>query len=316
MAPDLRYIKPHLTRRPKRSGIRATAPVRQSAISTQTHSALGRRVRSCARSSAVSDGTRRRTHAAEEARFGSAKRKLWSAVTPGVATALDKASLRRFSTGMHDDDADAGPSAEDPLLPAGPESPLRTEMVRARTRALYDEIEHRREVRRCRLIEIATDSIHSSGLDLAAVNDRLLSDILQGGSSEHDPDLQELWANLLANALTDATPVPRAFPELMRQLEPVEARLLRQLAVQEAKHLVGSWVEFHELADVRGDVEWRHLDNLERLALLRFETSYPQNVELASRPPRGTMQIQLLLTPLGTAFLEACTGPAATGTAD
>lgn len=193
------------------------------------------------------------------------------------------------------------PRASSPVHP----DPARGEDLRK----LYDGINFRRDERRQQLVESVSALIASSGLSIATPSDRLVHDVLEGGADEDEPKLHRLWTNLLAHTLTDAENVPRAFPELLRQLEPVEARLLQELAVQEPKHLPGSWVEFHELATVPDQVEWRHLDNLERLALLQFETSYPNNVDLPARPPRDSMQIRFALTPLGLAFLAACAAP-------
>lgn len=60
-----------------------------------------------------------------------------------------------------------------------------------------------------RLVERALGAaakIEASGLPrraIPAVRGRLLRALLQGAAEEDEPDLQELWENLLANALTD-----------------------------------------------------------------------------------------------------------------
>lgn len=181
------------------------------------------------------------------------------------------------------------------------------DVIREQTGLLYDRLHYRRELRRVQLVQATAEQIRASGLPIGAVSDRLLREVLESGSNEDDAYLGTLWSNLLANVLTDFRSVPRAFPEVMRQLEPAEARFLREVASQQGRHLPGSWVEMRELQDVPDVIEWRHLDNLERLSLLSFETSLPNNVELPERPPREGIDVRFSLTPFGEAFLAAAT---------
>jgi hypothetical protein len=61
----------------------------------------------------------------------------------------------------------------------------------------------------------------------SALGEPLLTAILEGMAEETNPDLQEAWENLLANTLTErAADVRRGFPDILRRLDPKEARVL------------------------------------------------------------------------------------------
>jgi hypothetical protein len=168
-----------------------------------------------------------------------------------------------------------------------------------------DRLQLRREVRRALAVKDAADKVRRLGLPTSAIKDRLLLEVLEGAADEDDPELSNIWSNLLANA-SIGVPVAPAFPSVLRQLEPIEARLLDAgLRRQQALH-PASEVGLQTLEGF-ADLEWRHLDNLERLALIMYWTGLPMNTNV-DIPPRP-INVRFHVNPFGEAFVAACTGP-------
>lgn len=144
-----------------------------------------------------------------------------------------------------------------------------------------------------RLVEgamAAAEKIKASGLPpraFAALDEPLITAILEGIAEESDPSLREAWENLLANAATDGSPeVRRAFPKILAELDPADAALLNNLNVGEM------------LRKFRDDeVDFIALENLVRLGLVKYNYASPLR------------HLDMSPTPLGRAFLMACREP-------
>jgi hypothetical protein len=80
-----------------------------------------------------------------------------------------------------------------------------------------------------RAMDVA-EKLRAAGLPrraFSALDEPLLTAILEGMAEETDPGLQEAWENLLANTLVEkSADVRRGFPDIMRRLDPRDARLL------------------------------------------------------------------------------------------
>jgi hypothetical protein len=149
-----------------------------------------------------------------------------------------------------------------------------------------------------------------------AVNFPLLMDILDRASMEPDDELQDLWANLLANA---ADPnykglITVTFPDILKHLSKEEAVLLDHMyefrQSQPAEVLAEKWRK----ADIKTQryVDPIYEDNLKRLGLILdtdeatgFVTYSDSSTPPFRYPPKRTFH----LTALGTAFVKACTTP-------
>ena len=123
-----------------------------------------------------------------------------------------------------------------------------------------------------KLIERAlhtAEKIRAAGLPAhaySALDDPLLTSILEGTAEEEEESLQQVWENLLANSLTDnSAEVRRAFPRILRELDPQDVQLLNYFACQttDERSLVDT---FESLPRGRDGVA---LENLTRLELLR-----------------------------------------------
>jgi hypothetical protein len=62
---------------------------------------------------------------------------------------------------------------------------------------------------------------------LIPLEDKVAIPLLEAASLESDPSLQEMWANLLATALSEEDGVGRAHISILADLSPIEARALR-----------------------------------------------------------------------------------------
>lgn len=172
---------------------------------------------------------------------------------------------------------------------------------------LADIVRYHRAPAQARLLVRAAEKVRSSGFPTVAVEDRLLRAVLEEGGFEDSEQMQERWANLLAAAAT-GTAVPPAFPEILRQLEPIEATLLDELVEVRRPLLHGQTTHIDQLGELPG-LEWRHLDNLERLQVANWHWYGPINVALPSHPMDCGLDLELYETQLGRALVEACVGP-------
>lgn len=130
--------------------------------------------------------------------------------------------------------------------------------------------------------------------------------LLEEGAREEDEGLRDKWANLLANGLAaGAEGVPRAYAEVLRQLEPVEAVLLERIA---KGNVLAQGTQDGGTRMLQGEMEGlppTALVNLERMGLLRL-TQPPlqgrvRGVQSLGEPLRG-----LGLTTFGIDFVKAC----------
>lgn len=182
--------------------------------------------------------------------------------------------------------------------------------VREMVEWVTQSIRYRREPSKAKLLVTSAAKIRASGLPVRAVDDRLLRAVLEDGALEDDPEMQERWANLLAGAATGSTVAP-AYPEILRQLEPVESRLLDELVDEHG--MTRSMPPGYPVHSVP-EFEPRHFGNLERLGLVAWEVrgsgsggTYTLG-ELESLP-RVPPQRWLTSTALGAAFVTACRSP-------
>ena len=214
------------------------------------------------------------------------------------------------------------------------------EPVRARIEALTARIHYRYYPRTVSQALKAARRIEEAGLPrqaIDAVPDPLLRAILEGGALAEEESMHDRWANLLANALTDApTPVILAFGRILAELEPREAMLLDKLydgsfsplAAEEEEYGEGKeedpppWLNWVELSfDHCREIGVTRLDvyNLRRLSLIWalsdvMTANLPSEIGLAmvpgSDPNDHTTPLAVTITELGWSLVGACRPPA------
>jgi Abortive infection alpha len=171
-----------------------------------------------------------------------------------------------------------------------------------------DRLALRRETRWLEMVAEVVEFWKARDVPAAAIRDKTLRAVYEYASLEEDPDMAQLWVKLLAGAL-GGTEIPPAFPEILQQLEPIEARFLDAVAISAKRHLPqpGLYLEhMQEVQPLLDSLEWRHLDNLERLQLLVYEFGGPANLEPPPRPRDRALSVSVAATHLGRALIRAC----------
>jgi Abortive infection alpha len=159
-----------------------------------------------------------------------------------------------------------------------------------------------------------------------AVKMSLLFDILAGASLEEDDDLQNLWANLLANA---ADPnheclITTAFPNILRQISKEEAVYVNEMFDIRQKTSGWTWrtVPSYEMnpdyEEPNARLDPVYYDNLKRLGLIEATeemipvvaiTSSEQEAKQLTSKHKPLTEEYYFLTSLGAAFVQACRTP-------
>jgi hypothetical protein len=143
-----------------------------------------------------------------------------------------------------------------------------------------DIISFKRWQSRVKMLTKAEQIIEASGLEAHEVPLRVLMPILDGAANEDRTDMQDRWARLLANAATMSSEMPAAFPDVLRQLDPVDARVLDH--VYNVMMSIDPEIRRHDLGMIRTGIAEElglpaetiefHVDNLVRLRLVREPT--------------------------------------------
>jgi hypothetical protein len=173
-------------------------------------------------------------------------------------------------------------------------------------------IHYRRQPALARVIAKAADRIRRDGSPAVAISDKLLRDVLEGASMEDDPFLQDLWANLLANAVEGGDPrVLPALPRILRSLGPREARFLDTLIDQEDNGQYIAEIDTTAVAKHQGLRQWE-LDNLERLGLIRLYAGHAKVTKGAEGDfvsLQDAMRRDFGITELGSLLILVCHEP-------
>jgi hypothetical protein len=175
-----------------------------------------------------------------------------------------------------------------------------------------DIIRGRRARTQIKVLSKTAKALKEAGLSANVVPDKTLVPLLEFAGLE-DPDEEDMtsrWANLLANAATATTAdVLPSFPDILRQLDSAEARALDSLVSDDGAP-VPSWTR--AVCDAHG-LRPEHLDDLERLGLVRFRGPdvWPVgDVNLDAPMRRKETRERIDPTHLGGVFVMACRAPA------
>lgn len=176
---------------------------------------------------------------------------------------------------------------------------------------LQDHVKVFRLKRQIRLLQKTKEILDNAGIEPRRVPLKLLGTIVDNATLEEDDSLQDMWAALLANnALGNGHEA--IFPEILRQLSPADAYLLRSCfkevldsPVNLGKcHFVisGSLQKWNaDIKNRRDDIPISPLtvENLKRLGLISLANIYINNIGSAPE-----------LTRIGFQFMCACEDPA------
>jgi hypothetical protein len=155
----------------------------------------------------------------------------------------------------------------------------------------------------------AVERLEAAGIRPGAVCDEQMRLLIEEGAREEDDDLQNMWANLLANGLAaGADGVPRAFRVTLTQLEHAEAVTLEAIwsGVRVEGTEEGARVVHGEATGITG-AGW---DNLERrLGLVMLSGQLETATSARGRRSAEEPLKQVSLTPFGVEFMKACNLP-------
>lgn len=194
---------------------------------------------------------------------------------------------------------------------------------------LADELRFQRFKRQLKIIRKAEKLVDDAGVSPKAVPLKVLAPLIAWGSLEDDEDMVARWASLLASASCGAAGFHVIYPELLRQLEAREARMIDSLFVlekggepvnrQEWKLKSGAWRTLDELFRHMDhldtpyvEVDVRNLQNLARLALCLVRNDSQNDVHFVARMSRPGYESEsqdgpeIRLTTLGLEFSLAC----------
>jgi len=148
----------------------------------------------------------------------------------------------------------------------------------------------------------ARELLAAEGIAIGPVPPKLMVPILEGAALESEEELVERWACLLASASAGDDVLP-AYPEILRQLTPIEVRMLDWISKQpptirgrghDARRALG--LEYRRFALLVGNL--RRLGVAEIRGLLDGDQIYDVDEDRA-----------LVLTVLGQEFIRVCQGP-------
>jgi len=189
--------------------------------------------------------------------------------------------------------------------------------------AFRDTVRMWRFERQVRFFEQFRQVCSTANIDPKEVKKSLLFDILERATLEEDDGLQELWANLLANAADSKGQVlvKTAFPDILRQISREEASYLNELfEVMERAEVQMIRTYDQEEEEHTPKLDPVSYDNLQRLRLIDANSeTIPAVAVTASLEElrRGGNRYKRLtqetyqLTFLGEAFVRACKAPKA-----
>ncbi len=180
--------------------------------------------------------------------------------------------------------------------------------------AIRQDIDQKRQEKRVRkVLKKAQDAIDNAMFEPRAVPDYILMPLLQGAALQDDETMQDMWANLLANAANpNGGSIPPVFTKILSELSPNDALFLDRFADAPESPFGMSYPEplltqFHPNPDPHA-VQIT-LDTLRRGQLLsqHFAMSVPGDPS----PIGGSTPIAptYTISDLGTAFIKACRAP-------
>jgi hypothetical protein len=171
--------------------------------------------------------------------------------------------------------------------------------------------------RQVRLLERFRRICEQASIEPRAVKLPLLFDIIDRATLEEDDDLQDLWANLLANAADprELILVRTTFPEILRHISREEAQYLEEMFEISVK--AEGYTDRGYLPDSPdGEPHPQRLDdisydNLRRLGvIIQNEETVPVSAfETGAGQVRFLTTERYAITPLGAALVMACRPP-------
>ena len=159
--------------------------------------------------------------------------------------------------------------------------------------------------RELRLLTRTKEMLEEAGISPKQVPLKLLYPLIQNGQLEEDDSLQDKWAALLANSCKEGNEVLPSFPEILKQITPVEAKFLDSAYDEVSEGGYGSKIPIKEVTlTAITDVM---IGDLERLGLLdrHVEDKFTSSLNHHRFGPDNHLFVSLF----GREFIRACRPP-------
>jgi hypothetical protein len=182
---------------------------------------------------------------------------------------------------------------------------------------MTDAAAARRYVRRIKLFGNVQKKIEESGFDPKAIPDKIWTPLLQAALLEDDETLQDMWANLLANAADpgQSAAVLPSFPLILRELTPRDAVLLSNTYDAVISGL-GPYIRKEAIANLELRTSADHFSLDVTLSVLERNNLMIRRVRVfldhrasTSRDSEATVAYDYQLTDLAKMFVKACRAP-------
>lgn len=177
---------------------------------------------------------------------------------------------------------------------------------------LSDQVKLWRWSNQINIIKKAQAKIEASGLNKKQIPLKVLVPIIQNSSLEQDENMQDKWANMLANSATGSIEVSPNYAAILNELSPIEVVILdkiyqevnKEADYQKRKALQFDATKLKSMLNVTEEKMDLIIENLFRLNV--FQSPAGQGVMLGNFPfvLRTTKLFEF--TTLGYEFVRAC----------
>lgn len=177
---------------------------------------------------------------------------------------------------------------------------------------LSDQVKLWRWSNQINIIKKAQNKIEESGLSKKQIPLKVLVPIIQNSSLEQDENMQEKWANMLANAATDNVEISPNYAAILNELSPIEVSILNKIYQEvnkESDYQKRKSTQFdaNNLKTMLGITEEKMdliIENLYRLNLFQAPAGHGITVGDHKFALRTTKIFEF--TTLGYEFVRAC----------
>jgi hypothetical protein len=177
---------------------------------------------------------------------------------------------------------------------------------------LSDQIALWRWSNQINIIKKAQAKIESSGLSKHQIPLKVLVPIIQNSSLEEDLNMQDKWANLLANSATGNVEVSPNYSAILNELSPLEVSILdkiysevnKEVDYEKRKALQFDSVKLKSILNINDEKIDLIIENLYRLNL--FQAPAGQGAMLGNFPFALRTTKVFEFTTLGYQFVKAC----------
>jgi hypothetical protein len=177
---------------------------------------------------------------------------------------------------------------------------------------LSDQMKLWRWSNQIEIIKKAQAKIEASGLSKRQIPLKVLVPIIQNSSLEQDSNMQDKWANMLANAATGSVEVSPNYAAILNELSPLEVNILDQIYTEvnkEADYAKRKALQFDatklkSILNVSDEKMDLIIENLYRLNLLQAPAG--KGVMLGDMPFALRTTKVFEFTTLGYEFVKAC----------